>query len=995
MASTRASLTKDIGALEEALAKQKAATTANFDEASKALAKADKAQTAALTSQLASTRELLVAQIGTLEEALAVEKMATAAGFDAASKALAKAEQAQSAALTTQLATTREALSAQISALEHALATEKSANATSFEAAAKALAKSETAQGAALAAQVTTLATSLATQNAAIQTQLGDVRDTLSLQISALESVQAEEKSATAAKFEVSARELAEANVAQSGALAAQANALMANLADQKASADRALAALQDLIATQNAATQSQFAAISDAYSTAIANTHDKLAQDMAANKTEAINALESARETNAATVKTIQSHIDSLAQTATKLEHELSATVTRLTQADQETSSALDKARSEIGEQISASQEKITLTDTKLVHVEAEFGEKTAALTASSLAAQAAIEGAKTQITSLETIVAQQDERHTNNLQLAARDLESKIAPIKLALDSSIADYLAKFKSLEAEHASAQGRHQSGIEALGAMATSHEANLKVLETRLGEAIARIDVSVQTSESLDGKSNLLSQALETLAASLATLRTQVEQSDARLTAVATTADALNATTEALTVQSDRLGQRLDHFVSDSDAKAASIATTFAEIKETLHQALARVGELENEAGKSEALSQVAGLLERSAALEIQVANINQTADSASSGLADLSQRMAVLSTMELNIKYLLDQSIIINNVVNSAEVQAVGFAATVAEVNSRLDYFLGQVGTMSLDIFKMRNALGIKLNETIEGYSVVDRLQNVTLYARAAAADLQVRAGLQAKPYQPKRTPAISVEEIWREFAKRAPLNIDLFKDAFDTGAASYVGFPSGSCSIAGAPLAHEFARFIAPYLVNSGATLDIGCGPQEKPIYLEIAHPDSLHGVDILAPYEPHSFPFVQTAGEFLPWEDESFDLLVSGGALDHYYLLDLGMEEAWRILKPGGHYVGNITLFDDAPPYDPYSAKMEAYDSEHLYHINMAWFEPFMRERGFELVELMVFHLPFIYGIMAFKKVEKPVKKLTKRAKAKAGSA
>jgi SAM-dependent methyltransferase len=285
-----------------------------------------------------------------------------------------------------------------------------------------------------------------------------------------------------------------------------------------------------------------------------------------------------------------------------------------------------------------------------------------------------------------------------------------------------------------------------------------------------------------------------------------------------------------------------------------------------------------------------------------------------------------------------------------------------------------------------MDLFHVRNALGLKLTESITSYSVVDRLQDVILHARSAAAEVQVRSGNRAKPRQPVRTEAMPVDEIWAEFARRAPHNIDTFREAFDVGAASYVGFPVGSCSVSGAPLAHQFSRFVSSYIVNSAATLDVGCGPQAKPLYLEMADPDSIHGVDILAPYEPHPFPYVQTAGEFLPWEDESFDLLLSGGALDHYYLLDVGMEEAWRVLRPGGHFVGNITLFDDAPPYDPYAGPMEAYDEEHLFHINMAWFEPFMRERGFELVELMQFHLPFIYGIMAFKKVDKPARQTLK---------
>lgn len=42
---------------------------------------------------------------------------------------------------------------------------------------------------------------------------------------------------------------------------------------------------------------------------------------------------------------------------------------------------------------------------------------------------------------------------------------------------------------------------------------------------------------------------------------------------------------------------------------------------------------------------------------------------------------------------------------------------------------------------------------------------------------------------------------------------------------------------------------------------------------------------------------------------GEALPFEDESFDLILSLGSTEHAYDLGRTMCEAWRVLKPGGH--------------------------------------------------------------------------------------
>jgi hypothetical protein len=90
----------------------------------------------------------------------------------------------------------------------------------------------------------------------------------------------------------------------------------------------------------------------------------------------------------------------------------------------------------------------------------------------------------------------------------------------------------------------------------------------------------------------------------------------------------------------------------------------------------------------------------------------------------------------------------------------------------------------------------------------------------------------------------------------------------------------------------------------------------------------------------------------------------------------LDHYYLLDKGLEEAARVLQPEGHFVAWITEFVGAPPYDPYAAPVESFDSEHMYHIDRAWFVPLMSRYGFEPAEIVHFKLPFNYLFMSFVK-------------------
>jgi len=149
-----------------------------------------------------------------------------------------------------------------------------------------------------------------------------------------------------------------------------------------------------------------------------------------------------------------------------------------------------------------------------------------------------------------------------------------------------------------------------------------------------------------------------------------------------------------------------------------------------------------------------------------------------------------------------------------------------------------------------------------------------------------------------------------------------------------------------------------------------------VGCGPQGVPSYLADFPYHRIVGIDPISKAEDHPFTFVSGIGEFLPFGDKSFDVVVSGTTLDHYYLLDQGLREAARVLGPGGHFVAWITEFAGAPAYEPYSGVVTPYDSEHMYYVDRAWLMPLMQETGFKPVEILHFRLPFNYLFMSFKK-------------------
>jgi SAM-dependent methyltransferase len=165
-----------------------------------------------------------------------------------------------------------------------------------------------------------------------------------------------------------------------------------------------------------------------------------------------------------------------------------------------------------------------------------------------------------------------------------------------------------------------------------------------------------------------------------------------------------------------------------------------------------------------------------------------------------------------------------------------------------------------------------------------------------------------------------------------------------------------YAQRPRGSCSVGLGQNDRAFAGFIAPYL--SGRVLDLGCGPQATPSYL-CGYPTQLiSGVDPLEPFEPHPFQFHRGFGEFLPWGDRTFDVVVNATSLDHSLSLDHVTSEIIRVLRPGGMLLVWEGFVKNSPPYRPSDPNLQPVDKFHLFHFDEPWFEAYFSS-AFEVAE------------------------------------
>lgn len=105
---------------------------------------------------------------------------------------------------------------------------------------------------------------------------------------------------------------------------------------------------------------------------------------------------------------------------------------------------------------------------------------------------------------------------------------------------------------------------------------------------------------------------------------------------------------------------------------------------------------------------------------------------------------------------------------------------------------------------------------------------------------------------------------------------------------------------------------------------------LDLGCGRGERSVDL-LGRGARVDGIDISSVYvaqaeaaareaghDPSQFDFVAGDAHHLPYDDQTFDLVVGDGIL-HHLDLDRALAECHRVLRPGGRALFREPLLDN----------------------------------------------------------------------------
>lgn len=182
------------------------------------------------------------------------------------------------------------------------------------------------------------------------------------------------------------------------------------------------------------------------------------------------------------------------------------------------------------------------------------------------------------------------------------------------------------------------------------------------------------------------------------------------------------------------------------------------------------------------------------------------------------------------------------------------------------------------------------------------------------------------------------------------------PTVFDAWKERLDDTAAAIAISETGNIANAADTYSRLFKAFVEQHI--AGAVLDVGCGPFGKPYYLAGYPSDLVSGIDPLLSTKAGDIEAVQGISEYLPWPDKSFSTVISATSLDHCISLDRSIDEMVRVLKSDGRILLWLGSNPGSPPYRPLDPNFVAADRYHLFHFDIAWFEPMLEQR-FRLID------------------------------------
>jgi SAM-dependent methyltransferase len=196
---------------------------------------------------------------------------------------------------------------------------------------------------------------------------------------------------------------------------------------------------------------------------------------------------------------------------------------------------------------------------------------------------------------------------------------------------------------------------------------------------------------------------------------------------------------------------------------------------------------------------------------------------------------------------------------------------------------------------------------------------------------------------------RPRPTARPDFDEVLSRARADFPAIFDLWRERLDTLSGDFDITKTGNAANSADLYSRLFKVFVEAHA--RGAVLDVGCGPFGKPFYLADYPSRLISGLEPLpSRAEQGGIDIVRGISEYLPWSDRAFDTVISATSLDHCLALDRSLDEMRRVLKADGTLLLWIGHIPGSPQFRPLAPDFKPADRFHLFHFDIAWFEPML---------------------------------------------
>lgn len=281
-----------------------------------------------------------------------------------------------------------------------------------------------------------------------------------------------------------------------------------------------------------------------------------------------------------------------------------------------------------------------------------------------------------------------------------------------------------------------------------------------------------------------------------------------------------------------------------------------------------------------------------------------------------------------------------------------------------SHLESSLHTKLNELGTAAFElsnkVLHLDSSLHTRLNDVlnVEFPRIHEQIHETTsLLADAIAQRGHLAASHHA--LAPRAEP-VPFERLLEQAREDFPSVFHAWKERLDATEREMRATKVGNAAHASDPYSKLFRLFVERYA--DGPILDVGCGPYGKPFYLSSFDDTSIAGVDPLLFERPNSMQIVRGISEYLPWADGTFATVISATALDHCLSLKKSLDEMMRVLAPQGRALLWLGSNPGAAPFEPDSPDFKPADQYHLFHFDIAWFQPQLEQR-FQVVDRIRF--------------------------------